>query len=322
MRRASVVLLILSLALIYSQAAVTEASNSQDVDSFINSDQNKNIAILFYDRLQNFGDKTIHKNTDKIISVFLNKGDKDRLKEDWIDKLSQEFNLIKVDKNDHANQKIVSSFNVKSTPLVVIFNNKKTELETIVDDTTFDKVKSLLLKVSGVSDPAAGQIRKSSVHSYPVYYGPQPTAKKSSEEQAYDDALQKLQDAQQINISAQQEVRIANERLERSKKDMVEYARVNEAQNKAKKSREETEKALKVYNEAKKKLDDKIASMKNGIDGVEQSVRKVQAPAPVVRQLLNPEAYYPYQYPSHYQSHYSPHYVYEGQQVYSQRRGY
>ena len=73
---------------------VYEALSSEDVNLFINDDPHKNRAIMFYDEIQEISQKGLHKRDDKIISIFLGKGEKNRLKEDWVDELKDGFNIM------------------------------------------------------------------------------------------------------------------------------------------------------------------------------------------------------------------------------------
>ena len=139
-------LLITTAFICSTRGDVFEASSSEDASMFIRDDPHKNRAILFYDEVQEVSQKDVHKRDDKIISIFLKKGEKDRLKEDWVDKLKDEVNLMIVDAFKQENADIVRKFNVKATPYIIMFENHKTQFESIVDDKTFDKVKELLLK--------------------------------------------------------------------------------------------------------------------------------------------------------------------------------
>ena len=146
MKHIIIVLLIATAFICTSKGDVFEAASSADVDTFINEEPEKNRAVLFYDEVQEVSQKDVHKRDDKIISIFLKKGEKDRLKEDWVDKLKDGVNLMLVDSFKKENSDIVKKFSVKSTPYIIIFENHKTQFESVVDDKTFDKVKELLLK--------------------------------------------------------------------------------------------------------------------------------------------------------------------------------
>ena len=305
---------------------------------------------MFYDEVQDVASKDIHEKAHKIVSIFLKTGDKDKLQEQWVNTLSDGFNLMRIDAFKKENADIVKSFNVKSTPYVIIFDDKKTQLETVIDDTTFDKVKDLLLKAVAKKNerptfsndkvpPPADKIpaepkaeakpaepktqakpAASKIPVFPKYQPPKSTtpakpkteekpkseekpkaedkSKKSEEEKAFDDALQQLKEAQKANENAQNEVKKANDALSKAKKQMVEYAHVEDAQKKAKSSQEATDKALKSYQEAKKKLEDKIKAIKKGVDEFDNSNRPpapVPSQVPVVKQMINPGSYYPYQ---------------------------
>ena len=139
-------LLITTAFICTSRGDVFEATSSADVNTFISEEPDKNRAVLFYDEVQEVSQKDVHKRDDKIISIFLKKGEKERLKEDWIDKFKDGINLMLVDSFKKENSDIVKKFSVESTPYIVIFENHKTQFESVVDDKTFDKVKEVLLK--------------------------------------------------------------------------------------------------------------------------------------------------------------------------------
>jgi hypothetical protein len=124
---------------------VFEATCSDDVEFFIKHEPEKNRALLFYDEIQDISDKSVHEKTLKIISIFLKKDDKDRLKEDWVDTLKDGFNLMRINKAKKENEKAANSFNVKSTPLLIFFQDKQTKIDSVISEITFDDVKKLLM---------------------------------------------------------------------------------------------------------------------------------------------------------------------------------
>lgn len=141
-----IALLLFCALICFARAEVFEAGSSEDVDTFVSFEPDKNRALLFYDEVQDVANKDIHSKVDLITSIFFKTDDQYRLHEDWVDKLNGGVNMMRIDAFKTENDNVVKSFNVKSTPYLVIFENKNTQLETVIDDSTFDQVKEIFSK--------------------------------------------------------------------------------------------------------------------------------------------------------------------------------
>lgn len=142
----SKVLLFVCISLAIVSCEVFEAQLSDDVDFFINHEPESNVAIIFYDEVQEVASKDITNKVDKIIGVFIAQGEDRRTDEPWVDTLNDSVNLMRVDAFKAENAEIVKIFQVKATPYLVLFRDGQTFSEEVVNDKTFDKVKQFLLQ--------------------------------------------------------------------------------------------------------------------------------------------------------------------------------
>lgn len=307
-----------------SCAFVYEANSSDDVTNFLSDDPDSNRVIIFYDEVQEVAQKQVKKLTEDITSIFLPRGDQDRLQERWVDDLNDKVNLMRIDRFNPDNQKMVDLFEIKETPWMVIFENGIQKIDEKINDLSFDKVKEALIVKNAMRPPpvsfsgsdntqsAPSQAPQQVVQQYsppqfvekvapqqaPVKEEPKWEPKpyipptQSPEAIALADAETQLIEAQRLNTQSQQEVQKATQALEEAKKRMVEYAEVEKAKQNAQKAKEATDQALRAYEEARRQLDNKFRQVRNDIRDFEKDTtgvaRQRLQPAQVIAPRLQP----------------------------------
>jgi len=127
----------------FSQCAVYEARNSDDVDFFLEHNPEENGALLFFDPVQEQTDDNARENSDQVLSIFKNIGEEGRSNDAWVNRLNDKVHLMKVDKTSIDNARIVKEYKVGRTPLVVLLDNGKIILEEVIDIDTYDHIKEV-----------------------------------------------------------------------------------------------------------------------------------------------------------------------------------
>ena len=124
---------------------VYEATDSDEVNFFLSDDPKANIALMFYDEVQEVTSKDISASVDEILGVFLPEGEEGFTDEEWVKSLAGNFSLMRVDSFGKENKEIVAEYGIISTPYLVILENGTVVLNETVDDSTIDDVEEILV---------------------------------------------------------------------------------------------------------------------------------------------------------------------------------
>ena len=163
------VTVLMVLAINVANAEVYLAQNGDDIQYFLSRDSSSNIALLFFDEVQEVAQKDVAEASHKLEGIFLKKGQEGRSTEEWVDTLNDSVNMMKIDAFNKENTEMVKTFNIKETPFLILYENGKIALETKVDKDTTQRVKDILYKppVSPQQSPAQQSSAPGSTNNQP-----------------------------------------------------------------------------------------------------------------------------------------------------------
>lgn len=169
LKRLLSVTVLITLAINVAKAEVYLAQNGDDIQYFLSRDSSSNVALLFFDEVQEVAQKDVAEASHKLEGIFLKKGQEGRSTEEWVDTLNDNVNMMKIDAFNKENTEMVKTFNIKETPFLILYENGKIALETKVDKDTTQRVKDILYKppVSPQQSPAQQSSTPGSTNNQP-----------------------------------------------------------------------------------------------------------------------------------------------------------
>jgi hypothetical protein len=290
-------ILVCVLLICTANASVYEANSSEDVKFFLEHNPDDISALMFYDEVQENNDPKKVESAKKVIGIFLNIGEADRSKEEWVNTLNDKAHLMRIDVLNPSNYKIMEEYRVAKTPFFVLFKNGIIEFEERVTADTYDHIKDILYKPKIESSTSGRSPTRSSIPSgvqaSPVSIGSKqgstqtpsstdsgrytpnsssaPTASTSpssptsgSQKAAapgpdkLDEAEKDLRKAQEDSAKAGQQMKDAQDDLKVARQEIATYEAVENAKKKAEEAQKASEEARKKYEEAKADMDKKI----------------------------------------------------------------
>lgn len=260
------------LLLVFTNAAVYEARNSDDVDFFLAHNPEENGALMFYDPKTEQSDPKVGDNVKKIVGIFKNIGEEGRSEEDWVNKMNDKVHLMRIDSTNMDNARSVDDYKVSQTPFLVLLDYGKVIMMERVTEKTSEHVKDVIV---------ARNEEKKKVEE----------AKKKEEAKKAEDAKKAGQGAQSDVEQAKKAAEGALKALEELRKAFEEHLEVEKARDDAEEAKKKAEKAQKDLEELTKKLNQGGKNSTQG-DQNNQGVQTKQIQyVPVYTRLNQPSTY-------------------------------
>lgn len=252
------ILILLILCILFAEAAIYEARNSDDVEFFLEHNPEENGALLFYDPKQEEKDGTVHQNTEQILSIFKNVGEQGRSTEDWVDSLNDKVHLMKVNKTNVDSSRMVSEYKVGQTPLLILLDNGKVLLEEVVSDETYDHVYEIFQAKQAFADSEKAQNSTQAKSNGGWSSVDQPTSPTANTQSGYTNPNDKNNNGKDDNLEAIEASKKAQEAAEAAKKaaeDANRTLKSLESSFAQQKARQDIEDAKKKAEQAQKELE-------------------------------------------------------------------
>ena len=141
-------------------AHIFEALKSEDVDYFLDNDESQYRGVLFYD--PELDDESTIERVEQLMSIFDDPNDPEFQGESWIRELQNgDFktgaNMMRVDATKPSLSKVVSEYEVNSTPKIILFDGFKIMIEELFGRKTYSSIKDEITGGMDTSDYSSSQ---------------------------------------------------------------------------------------------------------------------------------------------------------------------